>query len=237
MSEMTMRPSGFVTRPSWIKLASFSLAMIPVLAGLYLFYLGWRPIADDRVSWFSFALAGLFYLTAWGVWKVRPWGFGLYFVLLGTIVIVDLYLILAQGRPVSIMHTIDFVLIAFGVVLFTRREIIEPYFNPRVRWWERSKRVGTRLAAQVEFDGKKVSGEVLDLSGSGCFFSTAEDLISNESKVQVRLLNPDHMKDLAFPGEIVRSIDLRHHGMRFMQLTRQQRRSLKTLIDELEISG
>lgn len=67
------------------------------------------------------------------------------------------------------------------ILYFVRREVMSPYFNPRLRWWE-SDRIAVRAATDVALqNGETVRGETLDISPTGLFLATDTELPIGES--------------------------------------------------------
>jgi hypothetical protein len=74
---------------------------------------------------------------SYGLYKVRLWAW--YYFLLHSVSMFVVSLIGSNGLTFSVASLINVVfLIPIGY--FISREIRVPYFNPRVRWWEQSKR-------------------------------------------------------------------------------------------------
>jgi len=67
------------------------------------------------------------------------------------------------------------------ILYFVRREVMTPYFNPRLRWWE-SDRVQLKTKADIERrDGTAIAAETLDISPTGVFLVTSETVAAGES--------------------------------------------------------
>ena len=67
------------------------------------------------------------------------------------------------------------------ILYFVRREVMSPYFNPRLRWWE-SDRVALKTTASFEIaDQGSVVAETLDISPTGVFLLTDETIEAGEA--------------------------------------------------------
>lgn len=67
------------------------------------------------------------------------------------------------------------------ILYFVRREVMSPYFNPRLRWWE-SDRVQLKTRADIQRgDGSAATAETLDISPTGVFLVTGEAVAVGES--------------------------------------------------------
>jgi Tfp pilus assembly protein PilZ len=67
------------------------------------------------------------------------------------------------------------------ILYFVRREVMSPYFNPRLRWWE-SDRVALKAKAEVTLDdGRTIDAETLDISPTGVFLVTDETIAAGQA--------------------------------------------------------
>lgn len=124
-------------------------------------------------------------------------------------------------------------LIQFYVHLVARREIRVPYLFPEIRWWESGIAGMTHIQVEVERTEKdKASGQILDISGRGCFLKCPIEFNSFEKiKLQGTFLN--HTIDL--PGVVVWNArsTVTHPkgvGIKFFGLDRKKKKRLQIMI-------
>lgn len=158
-----------VKRPLFINLIALFMASIPVF-GLSLIYSNNLDVIQiSKTLPELVVLAAACLATAFGVWRVRKWGYYTFFAFVTIVVVMDSFQAIRSGNFTNPWYFVDAAFIAMGIYLFRRREIYEPYFNPQIRWWERASRYSVDLTAQFELAGKSFSSQILDLSESGCF--------------------------------------------------------------------
>ncbi|HBM51713.1 MAG TPA: hypothetical protein DDZ97_01325, partial [Deltaproteobacteria bacterium] len=60
------------------------------------------------------------------------------------------------------------------LVYVVRKEIMAPYFNPQMRWWESAERFPFKLDVLLKSEQgeEKISSRTFDISVSGCFLTT-----------------------------------------------------------------
>jgi Tfp pilus assembly protein PilZ len=113
------------------------------------------------------------------------------------------------------------------VLVFLRREIRSPYFNPRLRWWESPARyrlqLGVTIAGRASF-----STTTFDISERGCFIATDEAFKTGE---RVDLTLDVGGASVRAPGSVAWVSDGRHHpkgiGIRFDKESAVLRAELK----------
>lgn len=120
----------------------------------------------------------LFYpVAAYGIFKVRAWGWGLVIghliFLLGSNVI----LAIQENYFDNWLFIQTNLLLLFFLWYFLRKSVRSPFHNPALRWWERQHprfgatfRVVVRTAA-----GEAAEAEGVNLSMGGCFVRLAHD--------------------------------------------------------------
>jgi Tfp pilus assembly protein PilZ len=119
----------------------------------------------------------LYPVAAYGIFKVRKWGWYLVvghilFLLIGNVVLVAQY---RYYDPVLLPMLIA--LSVFFLWYFLRKSVRSPFHNPALRWWERQY---TRYGATFKVTLHNARGDtiVLDgvnLSAGGCFLKLGDD--------------------------------------------------------------
>jgi len=117
-----------------------------------------------------------------------------------------------------------------AILYFTRREIMSPYFSPRLRWWERQPRETIKL--RVEIAGKKtIVCETFDISASGCFLLTDDDLSAGEELAMKMHIGDD--KPVEVNGTVMWVSDgtkrPRGVGVKFARTPRDLKVAIKSL--------
>lgn len=131
----------------------------------------------------------------------------------------------------------DIALMVVAGITF-HKHVIAPYFNPRLRWWETEPRYRVEAYAQVKVGEALVSGEILDISQSGCFATFILDLTKGKTYTM-------HLKclrnTLDVEGKIMRksakSEQHKGYGIMFSKMSADQRKKLDGIIAELERGG
>ena len=78
------------------------------------------------------------------------------------------------------------------LVYVVRKEIMAPYFNPQLRWWESAERFPFKLDVQLKSERgeEKISSRTFDISVSGCFLTTDLDYQSGQIiEINIKLLS------------------------------------------------
>lgn len=188
-------------KPLLILFITIGLILVPVVYLIrVLFFLNISNLAINPLALFLFAQLTIVSLViAYGVWKVKLWGF---YALIGfgfLTSVLDTYSWQQQNFQFNWWVVIDFVAVAAGIVLIIQENVRKPYFNPKIRWWETATRLRVDVPANVIINGQKNETLILDVSSSGCFvdfdspleigqllkIEITYDLFSFESEVQV----------------------------------------------------
>lgn len=128
-------------------------------------------------SWVLLALVGLGLSVSWGILKVKSWSFGLYhfFVSLVSIAALGhLYFEPSQSAYFMLLGTISYS--AVGSFILHRNHFSACYRPTSFR----CTTVPKFLKATIKINQERSPVEVLDISGSGCFFKTDKALCMGE---------------------------------------------------------
>jgi hypothetical protein len=80
--------------------------------------------------------------------------------------------LLVEGRMRFWVYLLNVPTALFVILYFVRREVMSPYFNPRLRWWE-SDRLDVKAKAEIVVEGEDaVVAETLNISPTGAFLVT-----------------------------------------------------------------
>jgi hypothetical protein len=171
------------------------------------------------------------YAVGVGLWRVRPWGYYLFFGFITTVIGFTLYQMFIEKQPFSVMQTMMIVYFSIAAIFLLQRQIAAPYFNPKLRWWERNPRFPVNLEGQFKFDGVTHSAAILDISQTGCFTNLEAQLRPGDSlKVLIKVLD----FDFSIESKVIRrSLNPAGFGIVFLDLDRNSKKQLETLLRHL----
>lgn len=221
-------------KPWFVLMLTWSLLLVPVTEiGLYFFTTRVQNIhLPARIVTILWVFGITCLIAAYGVWKVRPWGYISFFFFVLGIFGGDLYRIIKIHSVLTFWEILNVSLVAFGLIFILNKHISTPYFNPRVRWWERPSRLRVDLPTSMVSNGRQIKGQLLDLSSSGCFFDTQEGLIPGEAVSM----------DITFSNIKFEStaVVIRHmenpqgFGLMFIKTSFKDKKKIKLIISALE---
>lgn len=210
-------------------------AAILFLAGpIYLAYWAiqaggdWTTFVETTNPVWAFLLvSGVIVST--GVWAVRPWG---YFSFLGYAALVLLYQgwQYFQNPDTSLYMALAITLpAAVAATSFLREHVSAPYFNPKMRWWERDPRFRVNMGARFQVNSQRQKGSLLDLSRGGCF-AELETILFPGDLIELRV-TVDEVDFLTRAKVIWRSSRPRGYGLMFYNMNARQKREIDQLLD------
>ncbi len=180
-----------------------------------------------------YLVTGVAVLTGYGFWEMQRWSWYVFWAAQGLIAYGNA--IIASEYAESHHRLFIFIvsLVMQGVLgLRVGREILVPYFFPRIRWWENNPRYKLSVPVSVRRQsGESTSAEVLDLSVVGCFLksrviSTVGEKINLEFQMYGQTIQVsgtvvwDAMSTVTHPKGI---------GVIFDQTSRDQRKLLRAV--------
>jgi len=222
-----------IHRPlSIVVLALFFLLVTPVTAVLWLikhdgnYFLAMKHL--DPVMG-VFCIASL--IVSIGVWRVRLWG---YFAFLAMSVATLCYMMFQYVSNMEIDLSVNMLicsLFSAGAGFFLQKHVSAPYFNPKLRWWDRNPRYRVQVGAKFQIDRLSRKGTLLDISKSGCFAELDTKLIVGEEiEIRITLLTYDFITK----AQVIWSCkDPKGYGLLFMGMTRRHRNELNNIINYL----
>jgi Tfp pilus assembly protein PilZ len=222
-------------RKPWIaKLISASLILVPVVALGLVYYsvkkMGFQVTTALLVDLWILSAASV--VAAFGVWRVRPWGFIVFFIFAILVVVADVTHIINDPKTLNFWDFIDVTLVALGIIFILQREARAPYFNPQIRWWERPERHKVDLNATLVVAEKPVSSQLLDLSESGCFIDTNHEFSSGDLAT-LKLTYED--STFQSPVRVIRtSTAPKGVGLMFVDTTALNTKEIKHIIKSLK---
>lgn len=222
-------------KPILILLTTVGILLAPVVFFLRIFVFTDQGLAGENnsVLWLitsGFTLTLMF--VAYGVWKVRLWGFYSLLALGAATAVLDLYAWLVLRANFNGWLILDFAAAGVAVALILQEKIRKPYFNPKIRWWETAKRTRVDLPATLVVNGKSTNANILDISSTGCF---ADSELSPElnTKVDVEFnFKTNHFKLQAL---FVRKSDSpKGIGLKFVDTNSKDKKDIKKLCKDLD---
>lgn len=195
----------------------------------------------SRLSLVDIVVLVLYPVIATAVFSVRKEGWWIFVV--SSLILISLNVFSFIRNPIqSVMN-----LIIYNVLLFTaagllfRREIIAPYFNPRLRWWEADPRFKVDFHCTVHLENK-LQADIIDISQQGCYIHLQnvdwdESLIPpSYIPIELRL---QHLR-LQLNAKVVRwsNHPIPGWGLKFGELKETSKEGLHRLLKQLaELSG
>lgn len=179
-----------------------------------------------------FALLSMFsFIVAYGVWKVRMWGF---YSLIGFGLItafLDLYAWAHQNFLFNWWFILDVTAVVAGITLVVQENVRKPYFNPKIKWWETPKRVRIDVPALVYANEKKKEILILDISKTGCFsdFDLPLDIGQNV-KIDI---NHQSLKFVSEATVARRSENPRGYGLKFTNTDKTNKKQILQILKDL----
>jgi hypothetical protein len=167
--------------------------------------------------------------VAVGVWTVRPWG---YYAFLGFSATVLLYQVWQYFQnpetPFYMALAITLPSVA-AATSFLREHVSAPYFNPKMRWWERDPRFRINMGARFQVQAQRQKGSLLDISKGGCF-AELDTILFPGDVIELRV-TVDEVDFLTRAKVIWRCSHPRGYGLMFYSMTPRQRREVQLLLD------
>lgn len=220
---MNQPPKGYKKRPVELSVIALVFALVPAinLVGWMISYnLSGLPfsltqILDFNLFTFQFGIWGqihmfallsiwiLFWITAVGVYLVRPWGFVLSVVTaaLNWVFSLMVFKLATVPGPMSPPLGLDFLqptaltnLVFFiPVLVILQRDLLAPFFNPKLKWWEQHKRIKASLKIEADIQGTKLEFKTFDVSKVGIFLATDKE---DTMKIGDTFTATIHLEDL-----------------------------------------
>ncbi len=220
---MLHRPWSIVAMATLLGLFAPTLLGLWIHNHLYDFNTAWKDI-DPWVL----GIALLSIAVSIGIWKVQPWGYFSYLVLSCIALGYLFYQYLAASDLDNYWPLTLATAFALGTCIILQRHVTAPYFNPRLRWWERDPRYRVHLGVKYQIDRQTRTGNLLDISRGGCFTELdAKLIVGEEIEMRVQLLKFDFTTRAKV---IWHSADPKGYGLMFIGMTRRHQREIDRII-------
>ncbi len=221
-------------KPWVIKLMTASLLLVPITAiGLVYFATKKNGIhISTTIIMDLWVLSAASLVAAFGVWRVRPWGFALFFIFILGVLGGDILHIVKNPASLNFWDLVDVSLVALGVIFILQKHITAPYFNPKIRWWETPSRHKVAMKATILVSGQPVVSQLLDVSSTGCFLDSPASL--NAGDVVSMDLQFKEFKFESSAKVIRNSANPKGVGLMFIDSTLENKREIKRIIKDLK---
>ncbi len=141
----------------------------------------------------------------------------------------------SQNHQMFISVLLSYLVNILVVGFFMRSQVRKIYFDSRVRWWEAKPRFHADFKAEVASQAKRFEAQLMNLSDSGLFFQSEEEL-EHGDEVSIYFTAQD--KDLELRGHVVyaRKDAVHGFGVKFDDYG-NSKRDLNEILKRLEKSG
>jgi len=172
---------------------------------------------------------------AYGLFKVRRWAW--YYFLFHSVCMIVLGFFRSGFRfdfsPIILLNLLFLIPIGF----FISKEIRAVYFNPRLRWWEQSKRFLHEI--KVEVEGKPYN--TFDLSETGAFIIDTKELNLELNEIFPVIIDLDDKKVNCF-AEVRWINDEKNrypigYGIKFDRISFKDRMIIRDFLKMLQEEG
>lgn len=188
-----------------------------------------------RLFFTDYIILSVYPIGAFALYSVKRWG---WYLFLGCSLILIVYNIVAylfNPRYNLFLLLLFNVLLALVAGIFFRKHIIAPYFNPRLRWWETEPRFKIEIKAEIIMNSTKLSGEILDISNSGCFIELDQYIkIGKIYNISIKCMH--HFTEVK--GKVMRKSSSKEeytgYGLMYVNMTPVEKSSINTIIEDLE---
>jgi hypothetical protein len=221
-------------KPIIVPVITLGLLLVPITYLLRIWLdLNKNPLQMSALGFLLFTvITVLSLIIAFGVWRVRRWGF--YSLLLFGVLttILDLYTLKEQNFEWSWWLLLDLAAAGAGLLLILQEDVRKPYFNPQIRWWETAERIRTDVPGTVFFKNQKEEILILDVSTTGCF----AELDSPLDVGQIIIISIYHLL-FKFESEavVVRKNDTPSgYGIKFENTTGENKKIMKKILKSLK---
>ncbi len=226
--------------PRFITLLAYALWSFPLGYILVLGMLYNLPLAKMVSIFFSFyyiAHSALAVFTGFALYHMRPYAW--HFYVFHSIVMIGAQFVIAYRYGENNVVEIPLVLVNFTalVILFLLKlELRVPYFSPKIAWWESDPRYKISVPVAMTCSDHFYSGDIMDISASGCFIKT-KDPLKVDQTIQIKFSLFDHKFECG--GKVVWRTEsgVTHPkgvGVRFANIDKQTQMDLRETVKKLK---
>jgi hypothetical protein len=214
----------FILSPLVILILNSAINMVPLIGSGSIIY---------RLKPFDLIILALYLLTGVSIFLVRKWGW--WVIIISAAIMFTYNLITLYYNPFSSLLILLLMnLSLFSVTLvFFRKHLIAPYFNPQLRWWEQDQRY--EIDIYLKFLGINRNVIISDISEGGCYIFV-DFLIDKGSELPVLIVcGTFHITVKAIIMRIAKESDRYYgYGLMFQKVEDIEKDGLKKLITKLK---
>ena len=187
----------------------------------------------DRLTPGDVSILISYYFLSLCLFSVRNWGW--WGFIAGSIYLIsyNVYGYIRNPFYTPLVLVLYTALLSSAAALLFRKELIAPYFNPRLRWWETEKRYELSFDCRINTGAESLTVPIVDISKGGCFLAIDRPAPrSSAFNLDIRI----NGLYVTLKGEVVRSSDhpVRGWGIHFKDLSLIENRGLKELMNLLK---
>lgn len=214
----------FLVSPPLILFVNAALNMVPLFGYGSILY---------RLRFQDYFILILYFVAAISIFLVRKWGWWT-LVSAAALMILHNFISLLLNPFASVVIVLLMNLVLFSTaLLFFRKHLIAPYFNPRLRWWEQDQRF--EIDIYLKFPDLDRNVIISDISSGGCYIFV-DFLIDKGAELPVVIVcGSFHLSLSARIMRISRESGLYYgYGLMFLKTDPVQRAGLESLLDILK---
>ncbi|MDG2199488.1 MAG: PilZ domain-containing protein [SAR324 cluster bacterium] len=133
-------------------------------------------------------------LVGLAVHSVKAIGWISFMLYCGATIFVNFYIAYSSEVVTNFSASLYSLTGALAILVYlVRKEIMAPYFNPKMRWWESAERFPFKLDVLLKSERgeEKISSRTFDISVSGCFLTTdLEYQTGQKIDLNIKLIDP-----------------------------------------------
>ncbi|MFQ5560287.1 MAG: PilZ domain-containing protein, partial [Nitrospinota bacterium] len=182
-------------RPLTIRLLALAYLLTPLTFILQYIYFTGLTLTDPAL-WNKFQSPYMMSflvvppIIAVGIYRIREWGWFLALVHILFLMINNALAIHKGSATPPYAITLFTVATFVFLMVFVRKEVLAPYFNPRIRWWESKPRYAVTLQVTISNNRLTGDGETFNISETGMFMASPLDVRLDE-KFLITMQMPD----------------------------------------------
>jgi hypothetical protein len=225
----------------FLKTVSLCLMAFPVLYIVVvatLFDVPLNSCGKILLSPYYYLVSSFAVIAGYGLWEMRRWSWFVYIASQGLIIAETAVIVFKYAENHHKLFAFG-ISIVFQLALIKRvsGEIFVPYLFPRIRWWESNPRYKLSAITQITRKNRPIEeGEILDISAAGCFIKSRNEVEQDEAITLSFKMLGETIQCNGFVVWLTESavIHPKGFGVKFAELTKPQKRSLRVLSKKLK---
>jgi len=233
---MQRRPIGIIIIAICYFLFPFAiLVQASVSAGLPFFGPG-NLFSTFRGS--AIAILVLYPASGIALLSARRWGWYLFLGCSAALIAYSAGAYVIDPRYARSAYLIATIAIVVVSAILFRSQLASAYSTHNQRWWESDMSYRIEARAQIKVGEAIVTGEILDISRSGCFVNFILDLAIGETyRMYLKCLTHSFDIDAKVVRKSSKFDPHEGYGFMFVKPTREQKEEVESIVAELERGG